>query len=193
MGSCIVIQIVWPLETILSVKALSLPVSRRQSRTPVAVIVTESFCSCRLPSTPSIECHCWLARMASRLPALASAVRWLAQSEEIFFLFRASGQKVGGHISAVKAPSPIRRRQHSRWPRVASSGRVAWRDCKGLTTASEGQRTMVGYIAGVRANLETGPMGRPRGPGGRCRSLAGDHGVQRSRCRAGAARCSAVQ
>lgn len=148
--------------------------SRRKYRSPVAVDllllecfvlrVTEFFCSCRLPSTPSIECHCWLARMASRLPALASlptcpkenkikknsfALSQPTHSRSWRPYFRAEGTQ--SYLTEAT--------QH-----MASSGRVAWPHCKGLTAASEGQPTMVGYVAGVRANLETGPM---KGQGGR--------------------------
>ncbi|KAK3494322.1 uncharacterized protein B0T23DRAFT_376306 [Neurospora hispaniola] len=128
-----------------SASALSLPMSRRESRSQVALDMLLLECFVLLPSTPSIECHCWLTRMAGRLPALASA--WAKKGWRPYF----RGEGTQSYLTEAT--------QH-----MASSGRVAWPDCKGLTAASEGQRTMVGYVAGVRANLETGPM---EGQGGR--------------------------
>lgn len=116
--------------------------------------------------------------MASRLPALDSAMRWLAQSEEFFsFLSGKRAKSWRPHFRSVSR-HPILFDGGSaaaglEGPRVVE---LAWRDCKGLTTASEGQRTMVGYVAGVRANLETG-QGGPEVFIVGC-SLAGDHGVQ---------------
>ncbi|KHE84676.1 hypothetical protein GE21DRAFT_1350380, partial [Neurospora crassa] len=116
--------------------------------------------------------------MATRLPALASLPTCPKEKEKNSFAlsqpthsrswrpyFRAEGTQ--SYLTEAT--------QH-----MASSGRVAWPDCKGLTAASEGQRTMVGYVAGVRANLETRPMEGQGGAGSRCQSLAGDHGVQPS-------------
>lgn len=141
---------------------------------------------CRLPSTPSIECHCWLARMASRLPALVSAVRWLAQSEKIFFFPGKRAKSWRPHFRGERHPIPFDGGNTSRWPRGASSGPVAWRDCKGLTDGQRGPANDGRLRSRGSRKSGDGTHGfcwgeRSRGSEGRCQSLAGDHGVQQIR------------
>ncbi|KAK3400970.1 hypothetical protein B0T20DRAFT_405674 [Sordaria brevicollis] len=88
----------------------------------------------RHPSNVIVGWQGW--QVGSRLWFLL-CVGWL-KAKRIFFFLGKRAKSWRPHFRGERHPIPFDGGNTSNWPRGASSGRVAWRDCKGLTDGQRG-------------------------------------------------------